>query len=259
MGDGLLGTWLRYRSVAADELVRAGRFARQRCLVALVLIGLLSTFTGAAQAQTMRVAAYERTCSLLIAKTAHGRPSLHAVTVGRVSATRPLTGNQTVLPVIATARAAGRQWLRVRLPQRPDGSTGWITDAGVRLGRTPWHIVVVRSQRRAVVYDRGQAVRAFALIVGKPSTPTPAGQFFVAEKLYEGYGVVTGPWALATSAYSNVYQEFDGGPGQVALHGLVGLSGALGTAASHGCVRFADADITWLAHRLGAGTPISIL
>ena len=259
MGDGPLGTSSPHRSVASNERVWARRFATQRWLVALVLIVLRSIFTDAAQAQTVRVAAYERTCSLLIAKIAHARPSPHAVTVGRVSATRPLTGNQTVLPVIATARVEGRQWLRVRLPQRPDGSSGWITDAGVRLGRTPWHIVVVRSQRRAVVYDRGQAVRAFAIIVGKPSTPTPAGQFFVAEKLYEGYGVVTGPWALATSAYSNVYQEFDGGPGQVALHGLVGLSGALGTAASHGCVRFADADITWLAHRLGAGTPISIL
>jgi lipoprotein-anchoring transpeptidase ErfK/SrfK len=110
-----------------------------------------------------------------------------------------------------------------------------------------------------VVYDRGRAVRTFWIIVGKPSTPTPAGQFFVAEKLYEGYGVQTGPWALATSAYSNVYQQFDGGPGQVALHGLVGLSDPLGTAASHGCVRFADGDITWLAQRLGAGTPITIL
>ena len=28
-----------------------------------------------------------------------------------------------------------------------------------------------------------------------------------------------GPYALATSARSNVLQEFEGGPGQIALHG----------------------------------------
>jgi lipoprotein-anchoring transpeptidase ErfK/SrfK len=232
---------------------------RHKLLAAFAFIGLLLTFTGTAQAQSGGVQAYQRTASLLIGQSVHARPSAHAPTVGQVAATRPLTGNQTVLPVIATAHTGAHEWLLVRLPQRPDGFVGWISAAGVRLARTPWHIVVVRSQRQAVVYDRGRAVRTFWIIVGKPSTPTPAGQFFVAEKLYEGYGVQTGPWALATSAYSNVYQQFDGGPGQVALHGLVGLSDPLGTAASHGCVRFADGDITWLAQRLGAGTPITIL
>ena len=69
---------------------------------------------------------------------------------------------------------------------------------------------------------------------------------------------MTGPYALATSAYSNVLQEFDGGPGQVALHGLVGLAGSPGQAVSHGCVRFYNQDITWLAEHLTPGTPITI-
>jgi lipoprotein-anchoring transpeptidase ErfK/SrfK len=228
-------------------------------LVAAVAFALAATVTGTARAQITGVPPYQRTASLRGGQSIRARPSAHARGIGQVAATRPLTGNQTVLPVIATAHTGTREWLRVRLPQRPDGSVGWIRAAGVRLARTPWHVFVVRSQRQAVVYDRGRAVRTFPIIVGKPSTPTPAGQFFVAEKLYEGYGVQTGPWALATSAYSNVFQEFDGGPGQVALHGVVGLSDPLGTAASHGCIRFADGDITWLAQRLGAGTPITIL
>jgi hypothetical protein len=47
--------------------------------------------------------------------------------------------------------------------------------------------------------------------------------------------------------------------GQIALHGTGNLSGALGTAASHGCVRFAPRAITWPARRIGAGVPVSIV
>ena len=53
-------------------------------------------------------------------------------------------------------------------------------------------------------------------------------------------------------------QEFEGGPGQIALHGTNGLSGALGTAASHGCIRLSTGAITWLARRIGAGVPLTI-
>jgi lipoprotein-anchoring transpeptidase ErfK/SrfK len=149
--------------------------------------------------------------------------------------------------------------LQVLLPQRPDGASGWISANAVVIGHTPWYIVVDRASREASVYDRGRLAQRFPVIVGKPSTPTPSGHFFVAEVVHEGYGIVSGPYALATSAYSNVYQEFEGGPGQVALHGIVGLDDPIGTASTHGCVRFEDAAITWLAARATAGTPIDII
>ena len=185
-------------------------------------------------------------------------PSAHARKVGLVSGTRPLTGSRTALPVIGQAERRGRRWLRVRLPWRPDGSTGWISAGGVTLGEDPWRVVIDRAARTATIYYRGRVTRRFSVVVGKPSTPTPAGEFFLAEIVYEGYRVVTGPYALATSAYSNVLQEFEGGPGQVAMHGLVGLAGSPGQAVSHGCVRFYNQDITWLAEHLTPGTPITI-
>ena len=67
-----------------------------------------------------------------------------------------------------------------------------------------------------------------------------------------------GPFALATSARSNVLQEFEGGPGQIAMHGTDGLSGVLGTAGSHGCIRLSTNAITWLAQRVGAGVPLTV-
>jgi lipoprotein-anchoring transpeptidase ErfK/SrfK len=102
-------------------------------------------------------------------------------------------------------------------------------------------------------------LRAFAAIVGKPSTPTPRGRFFVEENIRMLPGAVGAPFALATSARSNVLQEFDGGPGQIALHGLDNVGGELGTAASHGCVRLADSTVAWLAARISPGVPVTIV
>jgi hypothetical protein len=69
--------------------------------------------------------------------------------------------------------------------------------------------------------------------VGKPSTPTPAGHFFVEEAVALTPQDAGAPFALATSARSQVLQEFDGGPRQIALHGMGNLYGTLVTAVSH--------------------------
>ncbi len=66
------------------------------------------------------------------------------------------------------------------------------------------------------------------------------------------------PFALALSARSNVLQEFEGGPGQIAIHGIENLGGTLGTAESHGCIRLDTQAITWLANRIAPGTPVTI-
>jgi lipoprotein-anchoring transpeptidase ErfK/SrfK len=95
-------------------------------------------------------------------------------------------------------------------------------------------------------------------VVGKPSTPTPRGAFFVEEALALSSYEAGGPFALATSARSNVFQEFEGGPGQIGIHGTNNLSGAPGTAVSHGCIRLGTHAITWLARRIGAGVPLTI-
>ena len=84
------------------------------------------------------------------------------------------------------------------------------------------------------------------------------GVFFVEESVAMPPGSAGAPFALALSARSNVLQEFDGGPGQIAIHGIENLGGTLGTAASHGCIRLATHAITWLASHVGTGTPVTI-
>jgi lipoprotein-anchoring transpeptidase ErfK/SrfK len=160
--------------------------------------------------------------------------------------------------VLGDARnRAGEAWVRVRLPGRPSGHTGWIRAQRTRRTATAWHLVIDLSARRVIVYRSGRAGHRFLAVVGKPSTPTPRGAFFIEE----GVALPShtgGPYALATSARSDVLQQFEGGPGQIALHGTQGLSGARGTAASHGCIRLSTPAITWLAEHIGAGVPLTI-
>ena len=81
---------------------------------------------------------------------------------------------------------------------------------------------------------RDASYGAFASVVGKPSTPTPTGHFFVEEAGALRPQYVGAPYALALSARSNVLQEFEGGPGQIALHGTANVGGVLGTACRTG-------------------------
>jgi lipoprotein-anchoring transpeptidase ErfK/SrfK len=200
--------------------------------------------------------AAQRTAKLLHRATVRAGPAGRAV--GGLAATRPLTGAPTVVPVLRVAVRGGTSWLQVRLPQRPNGATGWISADGTVAGVSHWRVTISRSRRRATVYRDGRRARSFRVVVGKRSTPTPAGRFFVAERVRQAGGSALGPWVLATSAYSGVLQEFDGGPGQIGLHGRTGLPEPLGTASSHGCVRFSDRAIAWLAPRARPGTPITI-
>jgi lipoprotein-anchoring transpeptidase ErfK/SrfK len=179
--------------------------------------------------------------------------------IARIAMRTPLTRATTVLPIVREARGpAGGRWLRVGVPARPNGTTGWVPAEAGTITETPWTIVIQRARRRALVLRAGRVVARFPVVLGKRSTPTPLGRFFVTEKLPIASGVAEGPWALATSAYSDVLRQFGGGPGQIALHGTVGFDDPLGTYSSHGCIRFSAAAITWIAHRVVDGTPVIV-
>ena len=224
------------------------------------VVGLaLALLAAPASAAAASVPASQPLVVLLQDHIARTGPSVFAHRIETVPARRPLTNVRTVLPVLGHATSEdGRSWTRVRLPGRPNAHTGWLPTAQTRRSATPWRIALKLSTRRVTVYEHGTVVRRFSAVVGAPSTPTPRGTFFIEEGLALSGAPHGGPFALATSARSNVLQEFEGGPGQIALHGTNGLSGALGTAASHGCIRLSTRTITWLARRIGAGVPLTI-
>ena len=233
-----------------------------RLLLGLVaLTALAAPSTGAALAIRAKsaVSATQALAGLRVAHEAYSSPATTSSPLELVPARRPLTGEQTMLPVLGRAVGpAGVAWLHVRLPGRPNGLTGWIEATGTQAAATSWHLTVHTTTRLVDVYDRGRLLRTFKAVVGKPSTPTPAGEFFVEEAIQLQPSNVGAPFALALSARSNVLQEFDGGPGQIAFHGLDNVGGTPGTAVSHGCIRLTDEAMKWLVLRIGPGTPVTI-
>lgn len=243
----------------SDPRRRACGQAFKTGLGLVALWALLSVPTATAAAPSPPAEEAQELVALLRPHAAFTRPSVDSRRLGSVDARRPITGDRTVLPVMRRAVGADRRrWLLVQLPGRPNGLTGWIAQNRTTPLRTRWHLVVSVASRRVTAFRNGRRMRSFRAIVGKPSTPTPRGQFFIEEPLRVHSRDVGGPFALATSARSEVLQEFAGGPGQVALHGIRNIGGRLGSAVSSGCVRLSTRAITWLVKRIRAGTPLTI-
>ncbi len=250
---------LHPRADAADAAASRGRRAT---IAGVLAICALAASTGPAYglSRASRTPASQPLALLFTDHRAHLRPQAGSPQVADVADLRPITGERTALPVIGRSiDSHGAHWLRVMLPGRPNGSTGWIAQQGTRGSATSWRLVVHLSLRRVLVYRAGRLVTRFGAVIGKPSTPTPTGSYFVEETVRLSSLEPGGPFALALSARSDVLAEFDGGPGQIALHGRDGLGGTLGTAVSHGCIRLSSAAITWLAERLGPGVPVRIV
>jgi lipoprotein-anchoring transpeptidase ErfK/SrfK len=154
--------------------------------------------------------------------------------------------------------------VRVRLPWRPNGAAGWLATGAVTLSPTRWTLAVSRASRTLEVYFAGRPVRRFPVVVGKLTTPTPAGLFAILGAWRWHPLDFSGAWILALTAHSNVLRRFEGGTGRVGIHGRGGASllDPLGSARSHGCIRLANRAISWLALRIGsaslAGIPVSV-
>jgi len=177
---------------------------------------------------------------------------------------RPTTewGTPNELLVLDTAKdARGETWLHVEFDHRPNGYARWIESRFAYLWVDPWSIVVSRPARTISIYRYGVRRRWAKVVVGKPSTPTPGGLFAIAAELLQASPAeFTGSWIMPLTAHSNVLTEFDGGNGQVAIHGRGGASflDPLGTAASHGCVRVENSLVGWIASHVPVGTPVEI-
>jgi lipoprotein-anchoring transpeptidase ErfK/SrfK len=139
----------------------------------------------------------------------------------------------------------------------PNGTTGWVRSKDV--STTPLHarILVDVSQHRLYFYKAGRLVLKSPAAIGKPSTPTPLGSFFVTQRFI--VSPTTGPYgprALGISAFSNVLRTWtDGGP--IGIHGT-NERFSIGQPVSHGCVRLPNDAILRLFGSVPLGTPVLI-
>jgi lipoprotein-anchoring transpeptidase ErfK/SrfK len=247
-----------HRFIASGLRVRATR----GIVLTAAAFAALSTSAASAPAggsASLAIPPSQKLVVLLGLHTARSEPDESSTSLGEVRDHRPITEERTVLPVVGNGVGPdGAAWLRVLLPGRPNGHTGWIMQRATRAAATSWRLVVHTASRRVSVYRYGRSVRVFRAVVGKPSTPTPPGAAFVEELIQLRASAVGAPFALALSSRSAVLQEFAGGPGQIALHGLTNVGGTLGTATSHGCVRLSNAAMRWLVFRVAPGTPVTV-
>ncbi len=150
----------------------------------------------------------------------------------------------------------GQDWVRVRLPMRPNGRTGWVRRESLGDFHTVrTHLRVNRRTLRATLYRAGRKIWSSPIGVGAPGTPTPKGRFYIREKL-TGFGGVYGPLAFGTSAYSRL-SDWPGG-GVIGIHGT-NQPGLIPGRPSHGCIRVPNGAILRLGRLMPIGTPVRIL
>ena len=185
------------------------------------------------------------------------RPSLGARRVGRL---RFLTedGPFEVYPVLESrVDRAGRTWVRIRLPMRPNGRTGWVLRGNLgplRIVRTS--LRVDRSTMRATLLRDGRRIWSSRVGVGAPATPTPRGRFWIRTRLRSYGSPVYGPYAFGTGAYS-VLSDWPGG-GVIGIHGT-DRPDLIPGRPSHGCVRVPNAAVRRLWKLMPIGTPVRIV
>jgi len=160
--------------------------------------------------------------------------------------------------VLASARLrSGQTWLQVEVPGRPNGRTGWVPRQALgSLYLIDGYLHVDEQRLQATLYRDGKPIFSAPVGVGKASTVTPTGHFYVMEKLRTVNAPVYGPFAIGTSAYAPTLSEWPGG-------GIVGIHGTnepqlIPGRPSHGCIRMRNADVARLWSIIQLGTPIDI-
>lgn len=162
-------------------------------------------------------------------------------------------------PLTFAVLGARDGWLQVRLPVRPNGSTGWIRAGDVTLARHSFRIEVRLAERVLTVFDGDDVVQVEPIGVGARPTPTPGGEYYLYELLRPADpNGPYGPYAFGLSGFSDTLDSFDGGDGRLGLHGTDDPA-SLGTDSTNGCIRLANPAIEQLARTVPLGTPVTIV
>ena len=232
----------------------------QALLVALVLLATL-LFTGlgtAAHAAKPRVHTVELTTPVAARATVpEGVTVWSAPRATASSVTLPATTSFGT-PRVLLATATRGTWLRVLLPTRPNGSTGWVRARDVITRAIADEVRVDLAAHTLTWWHAGSVALESPVAVGAPETPTPAGTFFVTDLLQNADPAgAYGPFALGLSAHSDTLSEFAGGDGQIGVHGT-DTPWSIGQSVSHGCVRVPNDVVERLAHSLPLGTRVVI-
>ena len=108
------------------------------------------------------------------------------------------------------------------------------------------------------MFERGVPIFETVAGVAANNTPTPGGLYYLTELIAPAEpDTVYGSFAYGLSGFSEVFETFNGGPGQLGIHGTNNPE-TLGTAVSAGCIRLHDDDIARLVTYLPLGVPVDV-
>lgn len=119
-------------------------------------------------------------------------------------------------------------------------------------------IVVSLEDRKLALVENGQVTKVYTVAVGKPSTPSPAGEYTIERRVmnptyhHDGRTVLPGPHNPVGDRWMGLSKAGYG------IHGT-NEPNSIGKAASHGCIRMGKADIEDLYSRVEVGDQVEIV
>jgi lipoprotein-anchoring transpeptidase ErfK/SrfK len=188
---------------------------------------------------------------------AHSRPAARSRVVATIPRETPEHTDNIVVVLGRERDAAGRLWVKVRIPALPRNVTAWVERSALGGYTVVDTRLEVDLERLSVtLYRAGRRVFEAPAGVGRPSWPTPKGRFYIRNKLTDFATPFYGPLAFGTSARSRVLTDWPGG-GFIGIHGT-NEPQLLPGRVSHGCIRLRNRDILLLAELMPVGTPVTI-
>lgn len=189
---------------------------------------------------------------------ARSEPKNEGARVRKLTTRTPDGTHELVLVLKERVYADGSKWVQVRLPMRGSGRTGWLRRGILGSYRSVHtHLVISRHRFLATLYRNGNVVWTARVGVGRKGTVTPAGNFYIRDKLIVSRpGGPYGPYAMGLSAYSSSLSDWPGG-GVIGIHGT-NQPGLLPGRVSHGCIRVKNSKIRKLHRLMPPGTPVTI-
>ncbi len=109
-----------------------------------------------------------------------------------------------------------------------------------------YRITIDTQTFKLVLYKNGVVQKEYPVAVGKPNTPTPIGDWIIIEKQVDWGGPFGVRWMRINVPW--------GGYG---IHGTDNPL-SIGTAASHGCIRMYNEDVTEVYSIIPLGTPAKV-
>jgi L,D-transpeptidase ErfK/SrfK len=119
-------------------------------------------------------------------------------------------------------------------------------------------LVLNLPSRTLEFFANGTLVKTYPIAIGKPSTPSPLGEFYIFEKEVD-------PWwfpprtgeVVPSGPHNPLGYRWMGFAPQYGIHGT-NAPWAIGLAVSNGCIRMHEADVEELYEVVPVGTPVRI-